>query len=190
MRGWRQASATHHPHSISEVHLTILLPYQKRCDMKLLTTSGFSWSALPTSPAYVTVVSTSRPPLAPPVCHLIIPVDLSYAATSPDDIMLTSPDLDPTQWCHADVIQKKRQSPEKSIFWPKCCVFCTFCKKSYCILCMKFTSEPSPACWIFPGDRWRAISTCIRDHCSQSTRYLSSWNPHVPGFVRKSPKIA
>lgn len=41
VRGRRQASATCHPHNVSEVHLTFLPPYQKRCNMKPLTTSGF-----------------------------------------------------------------------------------------------------------------------------------------------------
>ena len=60
--------------------------------------------------------------------------------------MLTSSDLDPTWWCHADVIQKARQKTKLSIFLPKFRVFLTFCQKTIlrpaCIL-RSFSHQPA-----------------------------------------------
>ena len=98
-----------------------------------------------------------------------VPVDHSQAATSPDDVMLTS--SNPLDDVMLTSSKFSRQSQKVHIF-TKIRVFSHFYQKNYSALCMHFTTISPPTCRIRFEDHGRPEFACVCYHCQKFTRYL------------------
>ena len=167
--GGRHPAATCPHHHASEVQPMDTAPVQRAVRYETIAGFRISSSRLPTSSPHQQRVSAPSPMYALPLvhlpCHDTATVYQPDSATSPDDVSMTSSDLDPTN----EVMLTSSQKGAKLLkiyIMAKNRVFTFFFIHSSLFLPHALASKFAVNLLNRPGDLQRTSSTCIHDLCS------------------------